>query len=68
MELMQNLFNIGDQRLLEHKKKYILSGTNLARPDPSRRFYIKSDWPKDGMGDVLLQADVSEESRNSEAQ
>ena len=68
MELMQNLWNIEDQMLLERLKKDILSGPTLARPYPSRRFYIKSDCSKDLMGVLLLQADVSVEERKSEAQ
>ena len=66
--MMQNLCNLSDQRLLEQLKKEILSVPNLAIPDPSRRFYIKTDWSKYGMGAVILQADVSAETRRSEAQ
>ena len=66
-ELMHNLWNIEDQRLLEWLKKDILSGTNLSRPDPSIRLYINTDWSKDGMGAVLLQSYVSTEARNLEA-
>ena len=68
MELMQNLWNTEDNILLERLNKDILSVPTLAIPDPSRRFYIKIDCSKDGMGAVLLQADVSEEARKSEAQ
>ena len=46
-------------------KETYLSGPTLERPDPYRRFYIKSDWYKNGIGAVLLQEDVSEEARNS---
>ena len=53
---------------MEQLKKYILSGPNLARPDPSRRFYIKTYWSKDVMGAVILKSDVSEEARKPEAQ
>ena len=63
MELIQNLWNIEDQRLLERLKKEISSGPNLARSYPSRRLYINTDWYKDGMEILLLQADVSEEAR-----
>ena len=65
---MHNLCNIEDQRLLEQLKRYILSGTTLSIPYPSRRFYIKTDWSKYGMGALLLQTDVSEEARESKAQ
>ena len=57
---MKNLWNLVDQRLLERLNTDILEGPTLARPDPSRRLYIKTDWSKDGMGAVLLKADVSE--------
>ena len=56
---MQNLWNLGYQRILERLKKDILSGPTLARPYPSRRFYINIDWSNDVMGAVLLQSDVS---------
>ena len=56
---MHKLWNPGYQRLLEQSKRNILSGPNLARPYPSIRLYIKTDWYKDGMGLVLLQAYVS---------
>ena len=54
--------------LLERLNKDILLGPTLAKPDPSRRFYINTDWYKYGMGAVLLQTDVSEEARKSKAQ
>ena len=68
MEMMQNLWNTAYQRSMERLKKGILSGPTLERPDPYRRFYIKTDWSKDGMGVMILQADVSAEAINSEAQ
>ena len=64
MELIQNLWNPEEQRLLERLKTDILSGPNSEIPEPSRIFYTKIDWSKDGMGAVLLQADVSAEARN----
>ena len=42
MELMQNLWNLEDQRLLERLNKDVLSVPTLARPYPFRRFYIKT--------------------------
>ena len=68
MELMQNIWNIEDQMLLERLKKDVLLGPTLEIPDPSKRFYIKTDRSTYGMGAVILQSDVSEEARNSEAQ
>ena len=50
---------------MERLNKEILSGTTLARTDPSIRFYIKIDWSKDGMGEVLFQENVSEEAIKS---
>ena len=64
-ELMQNLWNQDYQRLLEGLKKDILSGPTLARPYPSRRFYINTDWYMVRMGAVLLQVNVSEEAIKS---
>ena len=55
MELMQNLWTPEYQRLLERLNEYITEGPILARTEPSQRFYIKVDWSKDGMGDVLSQ-------------
>ena len=54
MELPQNLWNTEDQRLLERLKKDILSGPNLARPDPSRRFYIRLVPAQDGLFALTL--------------
>ena len=53
---------------MERLKKEILSGPTYTIPEPSRRFYIKTNWSKDGMGAVLLQAYVSEEEIITEAQ
>ena len=45
-----------------------MAGPTLERQDPSRRFYIKTDWSKDGMGAVILQAYDLAETSNAEAQ
>ena len=55
------------------KVKDVLSGTNLAIPDPYRKFYIKTDWYKCGMRESILKSDIlqsydSEEAIKSEAQ
>ena len=56
------------EALLSQLKEEILAGPVLARPDTKRRFYLKTDWSKDGMGPaVLLQADDSEGAREAEA-
>ena len=68
MELIHNLWNIEDQKLLERLKKDILSRPTLARPDPSRRLYTKTDLSNYVMVAVLLKVYVSEESRSSEEQ
>ena len=52
--------------ILSGLKKDILAGPVLARPDYSRRFYLKTDWSSDGMGAVLLQADDNEDARQAE--
>ena len=48
---------------MERLKKDILSGPNLVIPDPSIRLYIKTDWSKYVMGDVILQADILDEKQ-----
>ena len=65
---MQNLWNLEEQRLLETLKKFILSGPTLARPNRSRRFYIKTYCSKYGMSVVIMQEYDSVEARNSESQ
>ena len=52
--------------LLEELREDILSEPVLARPDPDRRFYLKTDWSKDGMGAVLLQAEDTPEACKAE--
>ena len=49
MELIHNLRDPENQRLIERLNKDILSGTNLSISDPSIRFYIKIYWSKYGM-------------------
>ena len=43
-------------------------GPTLVIRYPYRRFYINTDWSKDGMGVVLIKSDDSLEAINSEAQ
>ena len=40
----------------------------LARTNPERRFYFKIYWGKAGMGEVLLQAENSEEAKEEDEQ
>lgn len=63
---MAELWTDECEALLTDMKRQVLAGPVLARPDPRRRFYLKTDWSKDGMGAVLLQADDSEEARAAE--
>jgi hypothetical protein len=74
-ELMAKLWNADDRtadekfaeygetndKLLESLKREVLAGPTLKRPNPNRRFYVKTDWSAWAQGAVLLQADVSEE-------
>ena len=55
MELMQNLWTPEYQGLLMMLKEDIIARPTLERPDPSRIFYIKTDWYNDEIGAVLLQ-------------
>jgi hypothetical protein len=41
--------------ILEKLKQAVLSDPILARPDYTKRFYIKTDWSSYGMGAVVLQ-------------
>ena len=43
-------------------KKGLTSSPCLARPDPSKPFFLKTDWSKTGMGYILMQPDDSPES------
>ena len=52
--------------LLDELKQDILSGPVLARPDPNHRFYLKTDWSRNGFGAVLCQADDDPESIEAE--
>ena len=49
-------------------KVRFFSRPTVVRPYPYRIFYINIDCSTDGMGAVILKADVSEEARNTEAQ
>ena len=42
------------------------AGPILARPDYSRRFYLKTDWSAAGMGALLLQADSNPQAEAAE--
>ena len=53
------------EELLDQLKKDIIKGPVLKRPNPKRRFYLKTDWSKEGMGGVLLQADTTEEAEEA---
>ena len=45
-----------------------MAGHILEIPKPPKIFYITTEWSKDGMGVVLLQADDCVEERQLEAQ
>ena len=53
------------EETLEKLKGYIKDGPVLKRPDPNRRFYLKTDWSKDGMGACLLQPEISVEAEEA---
>ena len=56
-EIIAELWEPPDLLLLEQLKEEVIDGIVLARPDYSRRFYLKTDWSKHGMAAVLCQAD-----------
>ena len=61
-----NEFEETHQKLLDELREDVLSEPVLARPDPDRRFYLKTDWSKHGMGATLLQAEDTPEARAAE--
>ena len=56
-EVIATLWDPPDSTLLEQLKEEVINGVVLARPDYDRRFYLKTDWSKDGMAAALCQAD-----------
>jgi hypothetical protein len=54
--IMRNLWTKADDELLREMKQAVLTGPLLKRPDPKRRFYLKTDWSAHAQGAVLLQA------------
>jgi hypothetical protein len=50
-----------NDKLLTSLKKEVLDKPTLKRPDPNRRFYVKTDWSAWAQGAVLLKR-VSEEA------
>ena len=55
-------YKLTNDEHLDALKKAILEGPILKRPNPNRRYYLKSDWSKWAQGAVLLQADITEEA------
>ena len=53
------------EEALDRLKKALISGPVLKRPNPKRRFYLKTDWSKIAMGGCLLQPEVTEEAEES---
>ncbi|CAJ1964682.1 unnamed protein product [Cylindrotheca closterium] len=51
-----------DDETLDELKQAIVTGPILKRPNPKRRFYLKTDWSSNAMGAVLLQADTTQKS------
>ncbi|CAJ1965610.1 unnamed protein product [Cylindrotheca closterium] len=54
-----------DDERLDKLKQAIVTGPILKRPNPKRRFFLKTDWPSNAMGAVLLQAGTTEEAEES---
>src|SRR5210317_831761 len=62
---VRKLWTKTDDEQLERLKDSIISGPVLKRPNPKRRFYLKTDWSSNAMGAVLLQADITEEAEEA---
>ena len=65
MEHIQNLLTPEVQISLERLEEYIKEGPKLERSEPSRIFYIKTNWSRNEIGAVLLQANESAETRRA---
>ena len=57
---METAWTAEDQQLLHDLIDELTSRPTLARPDYTRRFYLKTDWCRLGMAAVLLQADPTD--------
>ena len=72
MESEANLTEVWDREDDELMKELIdelIARPTLARPDYTRRFYLKTDWCRLGMAAVLLQADpANTEAKEHETQ
>ena len=55
MTIIRKAWTPKDDQLLQQLKSDILSEPILKRPDPTLRFYLKTDWSKGAMGAALLQ-------------
>ena len=58
-----------DDQLMKELLEELITRPTLARPDYTRRFYLKTDWCRLGMAAVLLQADPNDaEAKEQETQ
>jgi hypothetical protein len=64
-QILSKLWTKEDETLFHTLKQEIPSGPVLKRPDYARRFYVKTDWSKEGMGATLCQAETTEEAEAS---
>ena len=53
--------------LFNELKDDLINNMILTRPNPTRRFYVRTDWSKTSFGAVLLQASDDAASRAAEA-
>jgi hypothetical protein len=63
--ILRILWTEEDDTLFATLKQEIISGPVLKRPDPNRRFYLKTDWSAHAQGAVLLQADCTKEDEEA---
>jgi hypothetical protein len=64
---LNTIWESEDDEIFETLKTEILEGPLLQRPNSQKRFYLKTDWCKDGFGAVLLQTDNSTEALAAES-
>jgi hypothetical protein len=63
--ILRELWTDSEDQLLNQLKKDILNGPVMRRPDPNRRYYLKTNWSAKVQGAVLLQAGCSKEEEDT---
>jgi RNase H-like domain found in reverse transcriptase len=65
-EVLKQLWQEEDTRLLEDLKEELITGPIIKRPSFKRRFCLKTDWSRKAMCAVILQADCTEQAEEAQ--